>query len=153
MRQHVRRDALAIIDHRNLAHGSVNRCADLDPAAVRGVPGRIGQQVRKHLDESPWIAIAVDFLRRQRHGHRVPAKLHQVIGNFGRVGQNRANCTLLVANLRAVTRGAHDIEHIVDQPGQIGELASDHTAFIYEHRVILERHELQRCGDGRERVS
>jgi hypothetical protein len=95
------------------------------PARI-GVLGRVADHVGKHLGESWRITIHEQRLRRDLEVEAMAFQLEQRASDLDGAGDRSSHIDDLALQLELAARDARDVEQIVDESGQVMDLALDH---------------------------
>ena len=139
-----------------VAAGALTRFAPRahrDLSAALRVAGGVGEQVRHHLGEPHRIAVDPQPFIGDLEGEVVIALLEEIARHLDRLGDHLGDFDPLLAQLHLPAGDLRDVEEIVDQPGEVIDLSLDHLLFPGGSRVASQLHQLQRGGDGGERVA
>jgi hypothetical protein len=126
-----------------------------NPSALRRVLCRIVEEVGQHLDQAVGVAqdrcagcIAFD----RQH---MPARSEQGLRLLHRTGDEDHRIEHRAVDLDQATRDARDIEQVVDQRGQVADLAADDAAGLPDAVFVggPESEQLRRRRDRRERIA
>ena len=151
----LRFDADAVILHMHGHLPILQLHGDLELATVRGVFGRVIEQVGQHLHQPVFVA---DHLRQSGREHDiepVPARLDQRARLFDGMGDHGIHVLRHAVQRDLAARDARDIEQVVHQARHVAHLAPDHGAGA-AHAVAIEAgqlHQFGRSADGGERIA
>jgi hypothetical protein len=96
------------------------------PAA--GTSPRSREEVREDLREAHGVSLDEDALRGKVDGERVPAGVESGADRFERSLDDLGKRDRLLAKDEAAARDAGEVEQVVDEPGEVRELAAEDGA-------------------------
>ena len=101
------------------------------------------------------IGIENDRLGRKMDAEFVSRGIDQWSRGFDRTANRRGELDALPAELQFAARNSRDLQQVVDQPHEVGQLAFEHAARLLRHRrlALARFQQLDRVANGSQRVA